>query len=123
MHGDSGLVSIVLPDFHPSLKGHAAIPRLGQVLEPQRTGAHALLLRVELLHLLVESHLPVSLRIPLDVGLRLVLGLVVFLRVRAEELDGHEELQAAMTVLKVDQIVMSKPAGGPKPKKGPQDED
>lgn len=32
-------------------------------------------------------------------------------------------VDAAMTVLKVDQIVMSKPAGGPKPKKGPQDED
>eukprot|EP00598_Pedospumella_elongata_P006026 CAMPEP_0184969086 /NCGR_PEP_ID=MMETSP1098-20130426/1951_1 /TAXON_ID=89044 /ORGANISM="Spumella elongata, Strain CCAP 955/1" /LENGTH=548 /DNA_ID=CAMNT_0027490821 /DNA_START=79 /DNA_END=1725 /DNA_ORIENTATION=+ len=32
-------------------------------------------------------------------------------------------VDAAMTVLRVDQIVMSKPAGGPKPKKGPQDED
>ena len=32
-------------------------------------------------------------------------------------------VDAAMTVLKVDQIVMSKPAGGPKPKKGPQDQD
>jgi T-complex protein 1 subunit theta len=32
-------------------------------------------------------------------------------------------VDAAMTVLKVDQIVMSKPAGGPKPKQGPQDAD
>lgn len=32
-------------------------------------------------------------------------------------------VDAAITVLKVDQIVMSKPAGGPKPRKGPQDED
>lgn len=32
-------------------------------------------------------------------------------------------VDAAMTVLKVDQIVMSKPAGGPKPKKAGQDED
>ena len=32
-------------------------------------------------------------------------------------------VDAAMTVLKVDQIVMSKPAGGPKPRKGAQDED
>lgn len=32
-------------------------------------------------------------------------------------------VDAAMTVLKVDQIVMSKPAGGPKPKKGPQDDE
>lgn len=32
-------------------------------------------------------------------------------------------VDAAVTVLKVDQIVMSKPAGGPKPKQGPQDAD
>ena len=31
-------------------------------------------------------------------------------------------VDAALTVLKVDQIVMSKPAGGPKPRKGAQDE-
>lgn len=32
-------------------------------------------------------------------------------------------VDAALTVLRVDQIVMSKPAGGPKPKKGPNDPD
>lgn len=32
-------------------------------------------------------------------------------------------VDAALTVLKVDQIVMSKPAGGPKPRKGPNDPD
>lgn len=32
-------------------------------------------------------------------------------------------VDAAITVLKVDQIVMSKPAGGPKPRKGPNDPD
>lgn len=32
-------------------------------------------------------------------------------------------VDAAITVLKVDQIVMSKPAGGPKPKSGPNDPD
>jgi T-complex protein 1 subunit theta len=31
-------------------------------------------------------------------------------------------VDAALTVLKVDQIIMSKPAGGPKPK-GPQPDD
>ena len=32
-------------------------------------------------------------------------------------------VDAAITVLKVDQIVMSKPAGGPRPRKGPNDPD
>ncbi|RYY89057.1 hypothetical protein EON63_01400 [archaeon] len=32
-------------------------------------------------------------------------------------------VDAAVTVLKVDQIVMSKPAGGPKPRQGPNDPD
>ncbi len=32
-------------------------------------------------------------------------------------------VDAALTVLRVDQIVMSKPAGGPKPKSGPNDPD
>jgi T-complex protein 1 subunit theta len=32
-------------------------------------------------------------------------------------------VDAAITVLKVDQIVMSKPAGGPKPRSGPNDPD
>lgn len=32
-------------------------------------------------------------------------------------------VDSAITVLKVDQIVMSKPAGGPKPRKGPNDPD
>jgi T-complex protein 1 subunit theta len=31
-------------------------------------------------------------------------------------------VDAALTVLKVDQIVMSKPAGGPKPRQGPMDD-
>jgi len=32
-------------------------------------------------------------------------------------------VDAAVTILRVDQIVMSKPAGGPKPKQGGQDDD
>ena len=32
-------------------------------------------------------------------------------------------VDAAVTVLKVDQIVMSKPAGGPKPRQGANDPD
>jgi len=32
-------------------------------------------------------------------------------------------VDAALTVLRIDQIVMSKPAGGPKPRSGPQDPD
>lgn len=32
-------------------------------------------------------------------------------------------VDAAITVLKVDQIVMSKPAGGPKPRQGKNDPD
>ena len=32
-------------------------------------------------------------------------------------------VDAAMTVLKVDQIVMSKPAGGPKPRSGGQNDE